>query len=116
MSSLLAIAALAGIYGWMAGQWGVPAIFPVLYAAMSVVAFVAYAVDKSAAQRGGWRIRENKLLFFGLAFGWPGAILAQVLLRHKSQKASFRAAFWLTVLANLALFIYLCSSRAFGTT
>jgi hypothetical protein len=36
--------------------------------------------------------------------GWPGALLAQQFLRHKSVKAEFRAAFWLTVAVNAVLF------------
>ena len=39
--------------------------------------------------------------------GWPGALIAQQTLRHKSRKASFRAVFWLTVLVNCGLFIWL---------
>lgn len=108
--SLWALAGLAGLYLWIELSWGaVPAIFPVLYAAASLVAFLAYAIDKRAAQRGGWRIQETTLHLIALAGGWPGAILAQVLLRHKSQKPSFRAVFWLTVLINTGLFAYLCS-------
>ena len=34
--------------------------------------------------------------------GWPGALIAQQQSRHKTVKASFQAAFWFTVLANLA--------------
>jgi uncharacterized membrane protein YsdA (DUF1294 family) len=108
--SLLAIPALAALYAWITLTWDtVPLIFPVLYAAASVITFLAYAIDKRAAQRGGWRIQESTLHLFALAGGWPGAILAQVLLRHKSQKPSFRVVFWLTVLINTALFAYLCS-------
>lgn len=73
---------------------------PVGYVALSLIAFVAYAIDKSAAQRGGWRTSEGTLLFLGLAGGWPGALIAQETLRHKSKKASFRGVFWVTVLMN----------------
>jgi hypothetical protein len=39
----------------------------------------------------------------GLACGWPGGLLAQQWLRHKSIKTAFRWKFWLTVALNLAL-------------
>ncbi|HEX4325213.1 MAG TPA: DUF1294 domain-containing protein [Burkholderiales bacterium] len=71
---------------------------------MSVVTFALYAVDKVAAKRNASRISENALLAFGLLCGWPGAVLAQQLLRHKSAKLSFRHVFWLTVLANVIAF------------
>lgn len=77
------------------------------YAALSLVAFAAYAIDKSAAQRGAWRISEGSLLFLGLAGGWPGALIAQQTLRHKSKKTSFRAVFWITVLMNCAALAWL---------
>lgn len=71
-----------------------------IYLLGSLVAFVAYALDKSAAQKGGWRTPESTLHFFSLVGGWPGALLAQRTLRHKSRKQSFQAAFWVTVALN----------------
>ena len=87
------------VSGWVAG----------LYLGASVVCFVAYAVDKSAAAAERRRVREDTLLALGLVGGWPGAIVAQQVLRHKSNKASFRAKFWATVLANVVGFIALSS-------
>ena len=72
------------------------------YVGLSLVTFVAYAIDKSAAQRGAWRTSEGTLLLLGLAGGWPGGLMAQEMLRHKSKKASFRTVFWVTVLMNCA--------------
>jgi len=77
------------------------------YVALSLVTFVAYAIDKSAAKRGAWRTGEGTLLFLGLAGGWPGALIAQQLLRHKSRKTSFRTVFWITVLMNCAALAWL---------
>lgn len=77
------------------------------YVALSLVTFVAYALDKSAARRGAWRTGEGTLLFLGLAGGWPGALVAQQTLRHKSKKASFRLAFWITVVMNCAALVWL---------
>ncbi len=71
-----------------------------LYLVASVIAFFAYAFDKSAAQRDQWRTKESTLHLFGLLGGWPGALAAQRLLRHKSAKASFQTTFWFTVALN----------------
>lgn len=76
------------------------------YAIMSAATFWLYARDKRAAQQGEWRTAENVLLTMGLLLGWPGALLAQQLLRHKSSKTSFLALFWITVAINLAWLIY----------
>lgn len=76
---------------------------------VSIICFVAYAIDKSAARSGGWRTAERTLLVLGLAGGWPGAILAQQLLRHKTNKPSFRSAFWGTVVLNVVAFVVINS-------
>jgi uncharacterized membrane protein YsdA (DUF1294 family) len=51
------------------------------------------------------------LQFASLVGGWPGALLAQGLLRHKSKKASFQVAFWMTVVANVGLMAWWLSSK-----
>jgi uncharacterized membrane protein YsdA (DUF1294 family) len=76
-----------------------------VYLGLSLLAFLAYAFDKSAAVSGRWRIAEQTLHLVSLAGGWPGALLAQQLLRHKTSKQSFIFAFWLTVLLNVGLFV-----------
>lgn len=78
-----------------------------VYPGASVVTFLAYALDKSAARRGAWRTAESSLHLLALAGGWPGALLAQQFLRHKSAKAEFRAVFWVTVVLNVGAFIAL---------
>ena len=76
------------------------------YLAVSLFIFILYAVDKSAAQNGSWRTQESTLHLFALVGGWPGAMIAQQTLRHKSKKQSFRAVFWVTVILNIGLFIW----------
>ena len=71
-----------------------------LYLVVSAAAFFAYALDKSTARNDGWRTRESTLHFVGLIGGWPGALVAQGILRHKSKKASFQVVFWATVMFN----------------
>jgi len=78
---------------------------PVLmfYLLASTVCFIAYALDKSAARAGARRTPERTLLLLGLAGGWPGAVLAQQWLRHKTRKQPFQGRFWLSVAAHTAL-------------
>ena len=71
-------------------------------AGLSLLTFVAYAFDKSAAQAGRWRTQESTLHLLALAGGWPGAWCAQRLLRHKSSKESFLAMFRVTVALHCA--------------
>lgn len=78
-----------------------------LYLLLSAVTLLVYALDKSAARRRQWRIPENLLHLLALLGGWPGALVAQRLLRHKTQKTSFRAVFWMTITANCAVLAWL---------
>ena len=78
----------------------------------SLLTFLVYAIDKSAAQSGAWRISEQTLHLLALAGGWPGALLAQKMLRHKSAKQEFRSVFWGTVGLNVMAFIFLASPYA----
>jgi uncharacterized membrane protein YsdA (DUF1294 family) len=106
--------ALSGLSGLL--RWPLP--WPVLlvlvaYAALSVACFAAYALDKSAAIAGRRRIPEATLLWLGLACGWPGGLLAQRLLRHKTRKRPFLLVFWATVWLNagaFALVVYLVAA------
>lgn len=54
-----------------------PLAIAVLYFTSSIVTFLAYAIDKSAAQNDRWRTKESTLHLLGLIGGWPGALLAQ---------------------------------------
>jgi uncharacterized membrane protein YsdA (DUF1294 family) len=104
-ASLFAIPGFLLVYLAAAVAWGVPKQFPLAYGGVSIICFLAYAFDKSAARSGRWRTAESTLLLLGLAGGWPGAILAQQWLRHKSNKLSFRSAFWVTVVLNIVAFV-----------
>ena len=73
----------------------------ILYLAMSIITFVAYGIDKFKAKHAMWRTPEKTLHMLEALCGWPGAMLAQCLLRHKSYKKSFRIVFWCMVVLNL---------------
>ncbi len=80
----------------------IPDALTLLYAGMSLAALVLYGLDKSAARADQRRIPENQLHLVALLGGWPGALLAQRLFRHKSRKRAFQVVFWITVALNLA--------------
>ena len=100
------------LYAYAALALGLPAAVGLAYVLASVACFALYARDKAAARRGDRRTPERDLLLLGLAGGWPGALLAQRWLRHKTVKVPFRHLFWLTVGVNLAGFCALARALA----
>ncbi|MFN2348935.1 MAG: DUF1294 domain-containing protein [Thioalkalivibrio sp.] len=91
----------------MAGK--LPLILLAWYLVACVITFTAYALDKAAARQGRWRTQESTLHLLSLAGGWPGALVAQQWLRHKSSKQSFLRLFWVTALLNCAALGWLIS-------
>lgn len=67
---------------------------------MSLATFAVYAIDKRHARSGDWREPEFSLHLLELIGGWPGALLAQQLLRHKNAKRSYQVVFWFIVLIH----------------
>jgi len=86
---------------------GIHPLVLAIYLGASLITFIFYAADKSAAKKGTWRTPESTLHLLSLAGGWPGALIAQQKLRHKSKKRSFQAVFWVTVLLNCGVFVWL---------
>ena len=78
----------------------VPIPVLLVYLGASSLAYLAYVFDKAAAVQGKWRSTEQSLHLFSMFGGWPGAILAQKTIRHKTQKRSFQVTFWATVVLN----------------
>lgn len=113
LASALAIPGFVAVFVWASLTWRLPGWAALVYLAASAVCFIAYALDKSAARRGAWRTPESTLLLLGLIGGWPGGLIAQQRLRHKSNKPSFKAAFWGSVAVNVVGFVML-ASRSFA--
>ena len=93
------------LYAFVASRWSVSRWVAAAYLVASLVAFFAYAIDKSAARNGRWRTSEATLHLFSIACGWPGALLAQQLLRHKSSTPAFILRYWSTVIVNVTAFV-----------
>jgi uncharacterized membrane protein YsdA (DUF1294 family) len=94
---LVFFASLAGLFyrGYL------PVSVVAAYGGVSLLVFVMYWIDKRAAKRGVQRTAENTLHLFELCCGWPGALMAQQVFRHKTRKGSYQFVFWLVVLANM---------------
>lgn len=101
----LAIGAFFLVYVGASTFWPMPPWVLGVYLVTSILSFIVYAVDKRAATSGGWRISESSLLALGIIGGWPGAIIAQQVFRHKTRKPEFRSAFWGTVILNALAFV-----------
>lgn len=106
--------AMGFLLGVAVAVWAsvIPALILWLYLAASLITFAAYALDKWAAQKDHWRTPEKTLHLLALAGGWPGALIARKLLRHKTRKQPFRAIFWVTVVVHCAAFALLLTPAA----
>ncbi len=72
----------------------------VLYSTLSFVCFLVYSHDKQMSIRGGWRIQESSLHCLEFIGGWPGALIAQMIIGHKNSKVTFQIIFWAIVLLH----------------
>ena len=73
------------------------------YPLASLLSLLLYWRDKHQARVQGQRIPEKVLHLSELCGGWPGALLAQQLLRHKTRKLSYQVVFWVIVALHQAL-------------
>jgi uncharacterized membrane protein YsdA (DUF1294 family) len=72
-----------------------PVIILLIYAILSMLTFTLYWKDKRAARNGNHRTSESSLQWLSLIGGWPGGLIAQHTLHHKSSKKSFLLTYWL---------------------
>ncbi|MBS4155309.1 cold shock and DUF1294 domain-containing protein [Cobetia sp. MC34] len=103
----LVVAVVLGA-GWQQGH--LPWMLPAAYLGMSLVTYLVYRVDKQAAAQDEWRVAESTLHLMELVCGWPGALIAQQSLRHKTRKTSYRFVFWCAVLLNIVAVSWLTLS------
>ena len=70
---------------------------------MSIAAFVVFARDKRLARTGARRVPETTLLSLAILGGSPGALLAMLFCRHKTQKPPFAVGVPLILLVHAAI-------------
>lgn len=72
-------------------------------AAMNIVAFFLYGIDKWKSRHDKWRVTEARLLWIAVAGGSIGAFLGMKLWHHKTQHPRFRVGLPLILFLHLAL-------------
>lgn len=108
---LLLVLGFAGVLTLALFFGALPLYVLVAYALLSVLTFIVYWWDKRQALARRWRIQESTLQLLALLGGWPGALLAQAYLRHKSQKRPFLVVFWFAVVVNLIALSWAASQQ-----
>lgn len=98
-----------GVFFWL-GDLIIALTAGVLFS--SFFSMIFYKTDKNLAEKEFFRIPEWNLHCWDLFWGWPGGFLAQQIFRHKTKKISFQIFFWLTLLANIGLTVFIFYSRS----
>lgn len=96
--------------------WGVfhrqlPFFIGFAYLLISLITVLVYSKDKYSAQTGRWRTPEATLHFLSLIGGWPGALVAQKILRHKTSKSEFISTYRVTVFFNVATLLVIYTEQ-----
>ena len=87
------------------GGWGT--VLLVWLAAVNVVTFAVYGIDKAKAKRGAWRVPERTLFLLPLLGGSLGALLGMKVFHHKTKHWYFVWGIPLILVAQIALAIWL---------
>ena len=79
-------------------------------AAINIVTFFVYGIDKWKAKRSKWRVPESSLLWWAAFGGSVGALLGMKAWHHKTQHNKFRygvPAILISQLILIGLLMYL---------
>jgi uncharacterized membrane protein YsdA (DUF1294 family) len=84
--------------------------FIVFFIFFNIITFVVFGIDKLLARSTRRRISEKTLICMAIAGGSVGAVFAQKLFRHKTQK--FRYLFWGILVVQFIIFEIIWNSTA----
>ncbi len=79
---------------------------------INVVTLGVYGWDKWSARRQWRRVPEVTLHVLSFAGGSPAALFAQQAFRHKTRKQSFQVIFWVLVVLQTAVILWLVWGRS----
>ena len=77
------------------------------FAAINLVTFLIYGIDKLRAKRGAWRIPEKTLFLLPLLGGSVGAIAGMRVFHHKTKHWYFKYGLPLILILQIALVVWL---------
>ena len=75
-------------------------------AAINVIAFMVYGIDKLKAKKGKWRIPEATLLLLAIVSGSIGAWCGMKVWHHKTMHKKFRYGIPLIIVVQIGLYLY----------
>ena len=107
---------IAGILPFAFANFGIEdknfsAAIMTVYCSMSVICFGAYGIDKwLSVKEDKRRITESTHHVLEILGGWPGALFAQIILKHKTQKKPFIYILYGIMLVHIAGWIFYYSS------
>lgn len=81
-------------------------LFIYYIAAINIIAFIVYGIDKLKAKKGYWRIPESTLLLLAAIGGSIGAWCGMMVWRHKTKHLKFRIGVPVVFLLQFALLVY----------
>lgn len=76
-------------------------------AAVNVVTFFIYGLDKNKAKAGRWRIPEANLIFLAVIGGSVGALAGMRFFHHKTRKPKFYIGIPAILLIQIILIYFL---------
>ena len=81
--------------------------------AINLTTFTLYGYDKFISSGEKLRVPELNLQALALLGGSPAALVAQKFFRHKTIKRSFQIIYWLIVIGQVGLLIFLAKEMNF---
>ena len=95
---------MSGAAASASGGWTVLLVW---LAAINLVTFAVYGIDKAKAKRGAWRVPEKTLFLLPLLGGSIGALLGMRVFHHKTKHWYFVWGIPAILLAQIALAVWI---------
>ncbi len=79
----------------------IPCIAFIYFAAINVLTFLLYGIDKYRAKKSVWRVKEATLIGLSLCGGSVGAWVGMKVWHHKTQHKKFKYGIPMILLAQI---------------